>query len=183
MEATETFDFLPITLQASYNRDLGRFFRLGAGYGIGVLAGSAHIEMTANYFGDGAIPDDHVRFQIWPGVNLVHKAFVDAEYLPLPWLGLDWRSGWRLSGVQGLTLKQKEGDSRIFSSVFPDAKNGAHLYIQSFTQNPADDKIYVGTEEDAKQKAAHDGSSFHLVNGDFTGWFVSVKLNLYWKGL
>lgn len=183
IEASETFDFLPITLQAAFHRNLNPFFRYGAGYGVGVLAGSAHIEMTADYFGDGTITDDHVRFEIWPGVNLVHKAFVDAEYLPIPWLGLDLRSGWRISGVQGLTLRQKEGNSRIFNAVFPDAKEGAHLYIQSFTNNSADDKLYVGTEQDAKQRAAHDGTGFHLVNGDFTGWFIAAKINLYWRGL
>lgn len=181
IEATETFNFLPITLQLAYNHELRKDLRIGGGYGIGLLAGSAHIEMTADYFGDGAIPNDHVDFQIWPGVNLVHKFFSDIEYLPLPWLGIDTRAGWRISGVQGLTLRNKKGDSRIFNSVFPDAKNEAHLYIQSFTANPDADKIYVGTESEAKAKAAADGTSFHLVNGDFTGWFVSLKLNLYWR--
>jgi hypothetical protein len=183
IEAEEKFDFLPITLQAAYNRDLGRFFRLGAGYGIGVLAGSAHIDMTAKYYGDGAIPNDHIRFQIWPGVNLVQKAFIDAEYLPWKWAGIDLRGGWRVSGVEGLTLRDQEGSSRIFSSVFPEAKDGARMYFQSFTTNPADDKIYVGTEAEAKAKADLEGGRFHLVNGDFTGWFVALKLNLYWRDL
>jgi len=183
IEAKEQFDFLPITLQGSYSRDLGRWFRVGAGYGVGVLAGSAHIDMTSKYYGDGAIPDDHIRFQIWPGVNLVQKGFLDGEYLPLKWLGLDLRGGWRISGVEGLTLRNQEGSSRIFSSVFPEAKNGARMYFQSFTSNPADDKIYVGTEAEAKAKADREGSRFHLVNGDFTGWFASLKLNFYWRDL
>jgi hypothetical protein len=183
VEAMETFNFLPITLQASYSHDIGKFFRLGGGYGIGVLAGSAQISMKADYFGEGAIANDKVRFQVWPGVNLVHKAFLDLEYLPLKWLGIDWRTGWRFSGIQSLTLQEKQGDSRIFSSVFPDAKNEAHLYIESFTNNPADDKLYVGTEAEAKQRALNNGTRFHLVNGDFTGWFIALKINLYWRDL
>ena len=185
IEAKEVFDFLPITLQLSYSRDYWRWLRLGAGYGIGVLAGSAHIEMTANYYGEGAIEDDHIRFQIWPGVNMVQKGFVDMELIPpaFPWVGLDWRTGWRVSKVQGLTLRNQEGNSRIFSAVFPEAKNEAHMYFESFTSNPADDKIFVGTEADARAKVAREGGSFHLVNGDFTGWFVALRLNFYWRGI
>jgi hypothetical protein len=186
IEAREIFDFLPLTLQLSYGRPWGRWMRLSGGYGLGVLAGSAHIEMTAKYYGEGAIPDDHIRFQIWPGVNLVQKGFVDAELTPpaWPWMGLALRTGWRISGVEGLTLRNQEGSSKIFSSVFPDAKNGAHMYFESFSSNPDDDKIYVGTEEKAKAiAAAAPNTHFHLVNGDFTGWFVSLKLNLYWRDL
>lgn len=183
IEAKEQFQFLPITIQAAYTRGIGRWFRLGAGYGIGVLAGSAHIEMTSKYYGEGAIPDDHIRFQIWPGVNLVQKGFVDAEYLPWKWLGIDLRGGWRISGVEGLTLRDQEGSSRIFKSVFPEAKEGARMYFQSFTTNAEDDKIYVGTEAEAKAKAEREGARFHLVNGDFTGWFAALKLNFYWRDI
>jgi hypothetical protein len=183
IEAKEQFTFIPITLQTSYSRDLGRRFRAGAGYGIGVLAGSAHIGMTANYYGEGAIKNDTIRFQIWPGVNLVQKAFADVEYLPWKWLGIAVRGGWRISGVDGLTLRNQEGSSRIFSAVFPEAKDGARMYFQSFTSDPEDDKIYVGTEAEAKAKAAREGSRFHLVNGDFTGWFAALKLNFYWRDI
>lgn len=186
VEAKEEFNFLPITLQLSYAREPWRWLRVGAGYGIGVLAGSAHIEMTSKYYGEGAIPDDHIRFQVWPGVNLVQKAFLDLEYLPsfARWMGIDWRGGWRISGVEGLTLRNQQGSSQIFKSVFPDAGNGAHMYFQSFTANPDDDKIYVGTEAEAKAKLqAAPNTRFHLVNGDFTGWFLALKLNLYWRDL
>jgi hypothetical protein len=114
----------------------------------------------------------------------VQKGFVDAEYLPWKWLGVDWRMGWRISTIGSLTLRGQQDTSRIFKSVFPDAKNGAHMYFESFTNSPDDDKIYVGTEAEAKAKAEHEpGSTFHLVNGDFTGWFVALKLNLYWRDL
>lgn len=183
IEAKEEFAFMPITLQAAYSRDLGRRFRLGAGYGIGVLAGSAHIEMTAKYYGEGVIDDDHIRFQIWPGVNLVQKAFTEVEYLPWKWMGIGMRGGWRISGVEGLTLRNQKGSSRIFSAVFPEAKDGARMYFQSFTSDPDDDKIFVGTEVEARAKADREGSHFHLVNGDFTGWFAALKLNFYWRDI
>jgi hypothetical protein len=186
IEAEEKFNFLPITLQLSWQPELEGWLRPGIGYGIGVLAGSAYIEMDAKYYGEGAIENDHVRFQIWPGVNLVQKAFLDLELSPpkARWFGLDMRAGWRISKVDGLTLRDKEGDSQIFKSVFPDAKNGAHMYFESFTPNPDDDKIYVGTEEEAKNKAAAaPNTRFHLVNGDFTGWFAALKINLYWRDL
>ncbi len=183
IEAREEFQFLPITLQLSYHRDLGKYFRVGLGYGAGVLAGSAYIKMTADYFGLDPVPNDTIQFQIWPGVNSVQKGFVDLEYLPVKWLGIDWRSGWRISNVESLTLRNQQGRSSIFKEVFPDAKNGAHMYFQSFTSNPADDKIYVGTEEQAMAKAARENTHFHLVNGDFTGWFLALKLNLYLRGL
>ncbi|MDB5102409.1 MAG: hypothetical protein JWP91_98 [Fibrobacteres bacterium] len=184
IQAEETFNFLPITLQAAYHREYFKRLRVGGGYGIGVLAGSAHIGLKADYFGTGAKPNDSIDFQIWPGVNLVQKAFVDVEYLPWKWVGIAWRSGWRFSDVQDLTLRNQKDSSAIFSSVFPDAKNGAHMYFHSVSSNPADDKIYVGTEAEAKAKADHEpGSRYHLVNGDFTGWFVSLKLNLYWRDL
>lgn len=184
IEASETFDFLPITVQLSYALNPLPWLRVGAGYGIGVLAGSAHIEMTSRYYGANAVPDDKIDFQIWPGVNMVHKAFADIEFLPWDWLGVDWRGGWRISRIEGLTLRNQHGSSRIFSSVFPDAKNGAHMYFHSFNTHPEDDKIYVGTESEARAKAAAEpGSRFHLVNGDFTGWFLALKLNFYWRGL
>lgn len=184
IEAKESFNFLPITLQSAYAYDVARWLRVGAGYGIGVLAGSATIEMTAKYYGEGAVEDDHVKFDIWPGVNLVQKAFTDIEFLPWRWIGVDWRMGWRVSEVEGLTLRNKEGDSRIFKAVFPEAKNGARMYFQSFTSRPQDDKIYVGTEDEARAKAAAEpGARFDLVNGDFTGWFAALKLNFYWRDL
>ena len=183
VDAREKFNILPITFQVSYGMDMGRHFRAEAGYALGVLAGSATIQLTADYFGEGVINNDKVRFDVWPGINPVHKAFVDLEYLPWRFLGIAGRFGLRISELNELTLKNQEGDSRIFSTVFPEAREGAHLYVQSFTENPEDDKIFVGTEADARAIAAHDNTRFHLVRGDFTGWMAGLKLNLYWRGL
>lgn len=183
VDARETFNFLPITLQAAYGRDLGRKFRAEAGYGLGIMAGSATIQLTTEYFGEGAIPDDRTRFDVWPGVNPVQKAWLDLEYAPWRWLGLATRFGYRVSKLAKAELRNQEGDSRIFKTVFPEAKDGARLYIQTFDDPAIPAAIYVGTEADARARSSHDGSDFRLVQGDFTGWFASLKLNLYWRDL
>lgn len=183
VDAKETFNFLPITAQVAYGRDLGRHFRVEGGYGLGIMAGSATIELTSEYFGEGAIPDDRTRFDVWPGINPVQKLFADVEYLPWRFLGLNARFGWRHSGLQGFELRNREGSSRIFQVVFPDAEDGARLYIQRYANRSLPDEIYVGTEAKARDRARADNSTFHLVEGDFTGWFASLKLNLYWRDL
>lgn len=183
VDAKETFNFVPVTLQASYGMDLGRWFRAEAGYGLGVMAGSATIELATDYFGTGAKPDDYTRFDVWPGVNPVQKAWLDMEYVPWKWLGLTTRFGYRLSKLQYAELRNQEGRSQIFETVFPDAKEGARMYIQSFKDPGQPQTIYVGTEAQARARSNNDGSDFHLVQGDFTGWFVSLKLNLYWRDI
>jgi hypothetical protein len=189
VDAKEIFNFLPITAQVSYGRDLGRFLRMSAGYGVGVMAGSAFIDLNADYFGDVKVSNDpnahsdHIKLEIWPGVNAVHKVFADAEYKPWSFFGLDLRFGWRYCNMPGFNIKSQEGKSQIFSKVFPEAKEGANLYIRSFSSTSAVDQIYLGTEASARDKAAQDGSQFHLVEGDFTGWFAALKLNLYWRGI
>lgn len=183
VDAKETFNFLPITAQVSYGTDLGRHFRIEGGYGLGIMAGSATIELNSEYFGEGAIPNDNTRFDVWPGINPVQKVFADLEYLPWRFLGLNTRFGWRYSGLQGFELRNREGTSKIFQVVFPDAEEGARLYIQKYSNPALPDEIYVGTEENAAKRAKADQSKFHLVQGDFTGWFVSLKINLYWRDL
>lgn len=183
VDAQETFNFLPITAQISYGIPLGRHFRAEAGYGLGVMAGSATIQLKTEYFGDGAIPDDKTRFDVWPGVNPVQKAWVDMEYLPWKWMGLSTRFGYRISKLDKAELRNQVGESRIFRTIFPDAKDNARLYIHAFPDPAIPRSIFVGTEADARSRAAVDGSSFHLVQGDFTGWFASLKMNLYWRGL
>ena len=184
IEAKEQFTFIPITLQTSYSRDLGRRFRAGAGYGIGVLAG------FSAYRDDG---------------QLLRRRRHQERYHPLPDLaGREPRAkGVRRRGVPSLEMARdrlagrlahiRRGrtdlaqsgrkSSSIFRAVFPEAKDGARMYFQSFTSNPEDDKIFVGTEAEAKAKATREGSRFHLVNGDFTGWFAALKLNFYWRDI
>lgn len=183
VDAKEIFNFLPITAQVSYGMDLGRYFRFEGGYGLGVMAGSASIDLRSDYFGEGAVPDDRTRFDIWPGINPVQKVFGDVEFLPWKFLGISMRGGWRHSKLNGFELRNREGMSRIFQVVFPEAEDGARLYIQSFGNPDLPRSIYVGTEAKARARAESDNSYFHLVQGDFTGWLVSLKINLYWRDL
>ncbi len=180
VQANETFNFIPVTLQVTREvwSHSWRHSQAGVsvGYGLGVMAGSAHVEMATQYYGEGAIPNDKVRFEVWPGVNRLHKFFMDAEWRPWRFVGLDWRTGYRISHLDGFSLRSQSGSSRVFQTVFPGAKPGANLYIASFSNDPNQDQLYVGTEEEAKQQTV---GKFHLVNGDFTGWFVQAKLNFY----
>ena len=182
VEAKESFSFLPITLQVSRSFRLGRHFRVAPGYGIGVLAGSAHIELSTKYYGNGAAPDDRIRFQVWPGVNPVHKFFWDTEWNPWKHMGIQGRLGWRYTNFPWAELRQKEGTSRVFSTVFRDAGNGSRLYIQSGVRSD-DDQIFLGSPAGALALAQSTGSRMHLVEGDFSGWFAEVKANFYLRGV
>jgi hypothetical protein len=176
VQAREKFNFIPITFQVSRDIWRGRKGGFALGYGLGVMAGSAHVEMSTDYFGEGAIADDKVRFEIWPGVNPLQKFFVDAEYKPWRHIGFTWRSGYRISKLEGFSLRSQKGTSRVFQTVFPGARPDANLYIVSYSEDPNQDQLFVGSEAEAKQQQV---GRFHLVNGDFTGWFVQAKLNLY----
>lgn len=132
VQARERFEFLPLTAQFSYALLQKRRFALEAGYGLGVMAGSAYVEMHTDYIGEGAIPDDRIRFQVWPGINPLHKFFVDTEAKIWGPLSLVWRMGYRISELEGFSLRKQDGESRIFKTVFPLAREGANLYIQSF---------------------------------------------------
>lgn len=176
VQAKERFNFIPLTFQVSRDIWRGRWGGFALGYGLGIMAGSAHVEMSTDYIGEGAIPDDKVRFEVWPGVNPLQKFFVDAELKPWRYAGLTFRGGYRLSELEGFSLRSQKGQSRVFSSVFPGAKPDANLYIVSYSADPEQDQLFIGTEAEAKQQQV---GRFHLVNGDFTGWFVQLKLNLY----
>ncbi len=143
------------------------------------MAGSASIDLRTEYFGQGAKPDDRIRFDIWPGVNPVQKVFADAEYLPWRWLGVAARAGWRFTRLRGFELRGQEGDSEVLKTLFPNAANGARLYIES-PPGDVEPYLFIGTAEQAGRAADQTGHGFHLVEGDFTGWFASLKLNLLW---
>jgi hypothetical protein len=181
VEAHERFNFLPVTFQVSRSFALGSRFRAAPGYALGVLAGSAHIELATSYYGEGAAENDRIRFQVWPGVNPVHKLFADLEWLPWKRLGIEARLGWRYTRMEWVSLENSEGSSRIFSVVFPYAREGARLYIQK-TGRAEDDQIFLGTPEDARAVAQSTGTRVEEAVGDFTGWFGALKVNVYLWG-
>ncbi len=184
VQAWEVFHFLPITLQASRNFRISPSWSFSPGAALGVMAGSATIRMKSDYFGIHSLPSDEISYSIYPGINPVQKYFLDLEFRPSWWwggfLGLQARAGWRISHMPGFKLRGQKGESRVFDIVFPEAEDGAVLYIQSVTSNPDDNQIFLGTEQSARAQAEISQSSFHAVTGDFTGWFGAVKVNFYW---
>jgi hypothetical protein len=180
VQAKEKFNFLPITLQVSRVFTPFSKVEISPGYGVGIMAGSAHINLKTDYFGEGAIPNDEIRFSIWPGINSVQKLFTDVEWRPWRPIGLGLRAGYRWSKLdKGFALKDQKGQSRIFSTVFPDAEEGAILYIQEGTTE-ADQYLYLGPEAKARRLATTTGDDMHLIVGDFTGWFVALRLVGHW---
>ena len=180
VEAQEEFNFLPITLQISKPVRINRHFRFSPGYGIGFLAGSAHVGLNTSYFGAGAAENDRIRFEVWPGVNPVHKLFGDFEWLFWKRMGLEGRIGWRYTHIQSLSLKNQQGSSRIFSIVFPDAKENSRLYIQE-TGKVNDDQLFIGSPAQAQELVISTGTRVKEVEGDFSGWFGAVKFNFYFR--
>ncbi len=184
VQAQEVFLFLPITLQVSREILLSPSWRLAPGAGLGVMAGSASIRMKTDYFGKFGLPSDDIRYSVDPGINTVQKYFVDLEFRSTRFLGgflgFQTRLGWRITHMPQFTLKDETGNSQVFDIVFPEAENGAILYIQSVTSRPEDDQIFFGSEASARKLAEIGESRFRTVTGDFTGWFASLKLNVYW---
>lgn len=180
VQAHEEFDFLPITLQVSRVFAPRPWLEIAPGYALGIMAGDAHIELETNYFGEGAIPDDRIRFSVWPGINAVQKAFADVEWRPWRPVGLALRAGYRWSALdKGISLRDQKGQSRIFNTVFPDAEDGAILYIQEGSTD-ADHFLYLGSEAKARRLAETTGNDLHRVVGDFTGWFLALRLVGHW---
>ncbi len=183
LTAREMFRFLPIMFHVGWDGQPKPWLRLGAGYGAGVLAGDAYIRIQSEYLGEGAAAPDDLKLIIHPGVNPVQKLYLRSEWSPWPFLGLGLKGGWRVSRLKEVGVKRREGSSRIFDTVFPDAVPGAKLYIRSYSDNPDDDEIYIGTEASARQAAADSRTSFKQVKGDFDGWFAALSLVFRWRGI
>ncbi|MFC1584511.1 hypothetical protein ACFL5V_03075 [Fibrobacterota bacterium] len=177
IEAEEEFVFLPLMLQLSYNKGFFNRLFMDAGYGIGIMAGYAGISISTDYYG-GSGMDDKVEFGIDPGVNLLHKFFLDFELRPLSWLGIQTRSGYRISKLNGFTLVDKKGDSQLFNRMFNNPEEGDELYFESYGNTSLSEEIVIGKKTDAGR-----ATTLHRIEGDFTGWFVNARVNFYWRGL
>lgn len=180
IEARESFVFLPTTLQLSWAPRWTPWLRAGGGYALGVLAGSARIELSAEYFGAGAAPDDRVTFSVEPDplVNPVHKFFATAEWTPSRWFGLELRSGWRITKLGGFTVRNLRGSSQVFDAAFDYPKDGDQLWIRWTSVDPDRRSIWIGSREEAESVSSRFGHQ--LVQGDFSGWFASLSAVVSW---
>lgn len=180
IQASESFTFLPITLQLSWMPQWTTWLRAGAGYGIGILGGSATMELSTDYYGGGAGAPDHVKLDIAPDprINAVQKFFAAAEWTPWRYVGLEGRGGWRISRVGGFTLENPEGKSMVFNAAFQDPKEGDQLWIRWPTTSPDHRAIWIGSRDAATANSSRYGHQ--LVQGVFDGWFAALSLNLRW---
>lgn len=184
IDAREIFTIIPLTLQLTrswYFRE--RSLVLSAGYGAGILAGDARIIVETEFVGAGARPNDTLEITLWPGVNLVHKLLFDAEWRPVPAAGISLRSGWRWSQMQFVEIDKVEGESFLFGLILGDDSSmdkGDRAWL--LRSDASGEKILMLRSEptDAEKKsAALSGYRYQQVAGDFSGWFLELKANLY----
>ena len=184
IDATETFTIIPLTLQLShswYFRE--RSLVLSAGYGLGVLAGDARIQVSTDFIGDGARPDDTLEITLYPGLNLVQKALFDAEWRPVPAVGFALRGGWRWSRMRYVEIEEVKGESFLFGLILGDDSSmdeGDRAWL--LRNRHSDEKILMLRGEptaEEKKTAELAGYRYSQVAGDFSGWFLELKGNLY----
>lgn len=180
IQAKEAFSFLPITMQLSWMPQWTPWLRGGLGYGIGVLGGSANMELSTRYYGSGAARPDHISFDISPDpkINSVQKIFAAVEWTPWRYIALEGRGGLRLSRAGGFTLKNPEGSSQVFDAAFQAPGEGDQLWIRWPESAPDRRAIWIGSRGDAMINSSRYGHQ--LVQGDFSGWFFALALNLRW---
>ena len=180
IQAAETFVFLPVTLQIAWMPDWTSWLRAGFGYGIGVLGGSADVNLNATYFGPDAASPDEVSFSVLPDplINPVHKFFASVEWMPFKHLGIEARCGYRLTSLQSFVLRDKQGSSQVFDAAFDYPENGDHLWIQSPGADPGTQMLWIGTESEARARSSR--YAYHAVHGDFDGWFAAAALDFEW---
>jgi hypothetical protein len=176
IQAKEDFTFLPVTLQLSWMPQWTPWLRAGAGYGVGVLGGSASLELSTVYYGQGAAAPDKIRFDIVPEpqVNPVQKFFAAVEWTPLKWLGAETRGGWRISRVGGFTLRNPQGSSQVFNAAFQNPSAGDQLWIRWPTSAPDRRSLWIGSRDTALANSSRYGHQ--LVQGNFDGWFAALSL-------
>lgn len=183
INAEESFTFLPVTLNLSYLYELGDF-RFKPGYGIGVMGGKSSIIMNTEYY-HGYDIDDNLELEIWPGVNLLQKIWLDIEYKPWDHFGVLFKSGWRFSELQKLELSKVTGRSEILNLAFgKEILEGDQFYIESY-RNLANDENELSIENEEvfdieSNNYKKDKKYYNLVQGDFDGWYLSLKLVYYW---
>ncbi len=181
IQAREEFFFLPVTAQVSWMPEWRPGLRAGLGYALGILGGSASLELSTTYVGEGAAPADKIRFDIEPDplVNPVQKWFAALEWTPWTWLGLESRAGWRRSRAGGFTMRNPTGTSRVFEAAFNDPQAGDQMWVRWPATAPSNRALWIGPPQDAQSHASPSGHQ--LVQGVFDGWFATLALNFHWS--
>lgn len=176
IQASELFVFLPVTLQLAWMPDWTSWMRAGFGYGLGVLGGWADVTLDADYLGPDAAPSDQVTFSVKPDplINPVHKFFASVELSPFRHVALEARGGYRLTSIHSVTLGDKRGSSQVFDAAFGFPEDGDHLWIRSAAERPDTKLLWIGSVDEAEATSSR--YSYHLVGGDFDGWFAAVAL-------
>lgn len=181
IQAAEDFTFIPLTFQLSWTPQWTGWLRAGAGYGIGILAGSASLELSTVYYGQGAAAPDKIRFDVVPDpeINAVQKFFAVLEWTPSKWLGVETRGGWRISRAGGFTLKNPSGGSQVFDAAFQNPQPGDQLWIRWPVDAPDQRGIWIGSRDTAVANSSRYGHQ--LVQGNFDGWFAALTLEIHWS--
>lgn len=184
IDAREIFTIIPLTLQLTHSWYFrNRSMVLSAGYGAGILAGDAKIIVETEFVGADARPNDTMEITLWPGINLVQKFLLDAEWRPVPAVGLALRSGWRFSQMQFVEIEKVKGSSFLFGLILGDDSSmdeGDRAWL--LRNDASGEKILMLRAEptDGEKRAAElSGYRYQQVAGDFSGWFLELKANLY----
>jgi len=185
IQAEEVFTIVPITLQLSRHFSFWRDrVWLGVGGGAGVLAGNAKLKVQTEFVGKDARPNDTMKLTLYPGVNPVFKVFSEAGVKPLRWLGFSLQGGYRWSGMKYVEISEKKGDSFLFGlALGGDSKlsKGNRAYLIRTSNGQGDILVLRDaptTAEVTQAKLA--GNQYSLVKGDFSGWTIEAKVNLWW---
>lgn len=186
IDAQEIFTIVPLTLQLSRSW----FFRqrqlvLSAGYGVGILAGDARIIVETEFIGEGARPNDTMEITLWPGVNWVQKLLGEAEWRPASMLGFSLQTGWRWSQMKYVEIDKVEGESFLFGLILGDDSSmdqGDRAWLLR-NDRSGEKTLMLRTEpsETEKRSAALSGYRYQQVSGDFSGWFLELKANVYFN--
>ena len=184
IDAQEIFNIVPLTLQLGRSFPLWRErLWLTAGLGAGVLAGDARLIVTTDFLGQDSRPDDTLDVVLYPGVNLVGKAFLELEYRPIPFLGISLKGGYRHSGMDHVEIRDKKGESFLFGLILTNdgtITNGDRAYLIRSQASGQDQLVLRAPPTQAEIHAASlSGSSFTPVQGDFSGWMLELKVNCW----
>ncbi len=178
--AQETFTFLPMTLQYSYALWQSKHLRWDGGVGVGYFFGKANIKVRTAYYA-GRVSGDQISFDLDIGHNPIYKIQSSLLYKPLPWFGFELRAGFRWSQIEQLKVTHVKGSSEIFQIVMgKPIVSGQRVYIESYPGLEREEDELSLLEDTEMFK---DASYYNSVQGDLTGFVLSLRLQLGSGGL